>query len=374
MLSERASKKWGMLMKRKINIKKWIKLAVMAAVFTALLLLPQPVQYHTAYGQYGYGSTGSAPGTTGGSVGDIVTSGGVFTEAVTFESEDGDLIISIPEDTVGKTEDGDPLPSISITKKLSFPNAPEDGAFVGMPYDLEPDGATFDPPITITFTYDPNKLPDGVEPKSLGLAYYDEETKSWVMLDPTSIKIDPETNTITAEIDHFTLFGVMASTKPAEFTISGLVFPSTPVGIAEQATISAMVANNGDVSGTTTVTLKINGTAVASKSVKVAGLESKKVSFSVVQGKAGDYKVEIDGLSGTYTVEAAFVGPVLIASPVPSVTAPAAPPSAPTAPSVPAAPAPVPAPTPWTAIIISLVVAAIVGGVLVWNYGFRSEY
>ncbi|KPK21885.1 MAG: hypothetical protein AMJ70_06555 [Dehalococcoidia bacterium SG8_51_3] len=341
-------------MKKKLNTKKWIKLAEMAAVFTALLLLPQPVQYHTAY--------------------DIVTSGGVFTEAVTFESEDGDLIISIPEDTVGKTEDGDPLPSISITKKLSFPNAPEDGAFVGMPYDLEPDGATFDPPITITFTYDPTKLPDGVEPKSLGLAYYDEETKSWVMLDPTSIKIDPETNTITAEIDHFTLFGVMASTKPAEFTVSGLVFPSTPVGIAEQAAISAMVANNGDVSGTTTVTLKINGTAVASKSVKVAGLESKKVSFSVVQGKAGDYKVEIDGLSGTYTVEAAFVGPVLIASPVPSVTAPAAPPSAPTAPSVPAAPAPVPAPTPWTAIIISLVVAAIVGGVLVWNYGFRSEY
>jgi hypothetical protein len=346
-------------------------------VFTALLLLPQPVKYYTAYGQgYGYGSTGSAPGTTGGSVGDITTSGGVFTEAVTFESEDGDLVISIPEDTVGKTEDGDPLPSISITKKLSFPSAPEDAAFVGMPYDLEPDGASFNPPITITFTYDPTKLPKGVEPKSLGLAYYDEDTKSWVMLDPTSIKIDPETHTITAEIDHFTLFGVMASTVPAEFTISGLALPSTSVGIAEQATISAMVANTGDVSGTTTVTLKINGTAVASKSVKVAGLESKKVSFSVVQGKAGDYKVEIDGLSGTYTVKAAFIGPVVITSPVPSITAPSVQPSAPTAPSVPGtpAPAPVPAPTPWTAIIISLVVAAIVGGILVWNYGFRSEY
>jgi len=40
------------------NPRKWIKLAVMAAVFSALLLLPQPIQYYTAYGQgYGYGST-----------------------------------------------------------------------------------------------------------------------------------------------------------------------------------------------------------------------------------------------------------------------------------------------------------------------------
>ena len=356
------------------NPRKWIKLAVMAAVFIALLVLPQPIQYHTAYGQgYGYGSTGSAPGTTGGSVENITTSGGVFTEAVTFESEDGDLVLSIPEGTVGTTEDGDPLPSISITKELSPPAAPEDADFVGMPYDLGPDGASFDPPITITFTYDPAQLPDGVGPQSLGLAYYDQETKEWVPLDPKSISIDPETNTITAEIDHFTLFGVMANTAPAEFTISGLVFPSTPVGIAEQATISAMVANIGDVAGTTTVTLKINGVAVASKNVKVAGRESRKVSFSVVQGKPGDYKMEIDGLSGTYTVKAASVGPVVITSTVPSVTAPAVQPSAPTAPVVPAAPAPVPAPTPWAAIIISLVVAVIVGGILVWNYGFRNQ-
>ncbi|MGB2815209.1 MAG: hypothetical protein WBC75_09025 [Dehalococcoidales bacterium] len=359
-------------MMRKINTKKWIKLAVMIAVFAALLLLPQPIQYYTAYGQ-GYGSTGLAPGTTGGGLDDITTSGGVFTEAVTFESEDGDLALSIPEDTVGTTEDGDPLPSISITKELSAPAAPEDADFVGMPYDLGPDGASFEPPITITFTYDPAQLPDGVGPQSLGLAYYDQETGEWVPLDPTSISIDPETNTITAEIDHFTLFGVMANTAPAEFTVSGLVFPAASIGIAEKATISAFVTNIGDVAGTTEITLKINGAAVASKNVKVAGHESRKVSFSVVQGKAGDYKVEIDGQSGTYTVKAISVGPVVITSAVPSVTAPAVQYPAPTAPAVPAAPAPVPAPIPWPAIIISLVAAVIVATIIVWNYGFRSE-
>ena len=40
---------------RKANIKKWIKLGVVFAVFATLLLLPQPVQYYTAYEVYGYG-------------------------------------------------------------------------------------------------------------------------------------------------------------------------------------------------------------------------------------------------------------------------------------------------------------------------------
>ena len=35
---------------------------------------------------------------------------------------------------------------------------------------------------------------------------------------------------------------------------------------------------------------------------------------------------------------------------------------------------PVPARTPWLAIIITLVVSAIDAGILVWNYGFRSTY
>jgi len=144
------------------------------------------------------------------------------------------------------------------------------------------------------------------------------------------------------------------STVTAEFEVSGLVFPTMGVNIAEPATISAMVKNIGDIAGTYQVTLKINGEAVSSKTIKLNGGEYRKVSFTTVLGKLGDYKVEIDGLSGTLTVKAPAVAPV-----VPSA------PTAPTAPVVPAAPAPVPAPTPWTAIIIVLVVAVIVGGILV---------
>jgi hypothetical protein len=357
------------------RVRKWAKLAVIVAVFATLLLLSQPLQYHIASGQgYGYGGGGGGPSTTGGGVSGLTTSGGEFTEAVTFESEGGDLTISIPEGTIGKTKDGDPLPEIRITKDLTPPSPPEDADFVGFPYDLEPDGATFEPAITLTFTYDPSKLPSGVGPQSLTIGYYDTDTKTWVPLDAKDLTIDPETNTITAKISHFTHFGVLAGTAPAEITVSGLVVPATEIGIAEQTTISVMVGNTGDVAGTAKVTLKINGVTVASKDVKVAGHESKSVSFNTIQGKAGSYSVDVNGLTGAFTVKSAPVTPALITSTVPSITVPPVTTAAPTAPAPPAVPAPVPEPTPWAAIIISLVATIVVAVIIVWYYGFRTQY
>jgi len=343
------------------------------AAFAMLLMLLPPVQYHIASGQ-GYGGGGAGPSTTGGGVSGITTPDGEFTEAATFESEGGDLTLSIPEGTIGKTEDGDPLPEISITKDMTPPPPPEDANFVGFPYDLEPDGATFEPAITLTFIYDPSKLPSGVGPQSLTIGYYDQNTKKWVPLDAKDLTIDPDTNTITAKISHFTHFGILAGTAPAEFTVSGLVVPAAGIGIAEQTTISAMASNTGDVAGTAKVTLKINGVAVASKDVKLAGHESRSVSFTTVQGQSGSYKVDVNGLAGTFTVKSAPVKPVVITSTVPSITAPAVAYPAPTAPAPPPVPAPVPVPTPWLAIIISLVASVIVAAIIIWYYGFRRTY
>lgn len=358
---------------KKVNFKKWAKLAVVIAVFAILLVLPQPIQHYTAYGQ-GYSYDEPPPPTTGGGTSGATTSGGVFTRAVSFESADKNLTVDIPKNTTGKTKGGDPLPEVRITAASTPPSPPEDMGFIGLSYDLEPDGATFDPPISITFTYNANWIPAGLGPENLTIGYYDAGTKQWVMLDAKDITVNPATNTISAKISHFSYYSVMAHTAPAEFTISGLTVPATAIGIAEKATISAMVANTGDVAGTCKVTLKINGVEVASKNINVAGHESKTVSFETVQGKPGSYKVDIDGVSATFTVKEATVRPVVITSTVPSITAPAVEYPVPTAPTPPAVPAPVPAPTPWLAIIVSLVATALVAGIVVWYFGFRTQY
>jgi len=301
----------------------------------------------------------------------VTDTSGTFTEPVTINSRDGNVSIDIDEGTVGLDEDGRPLAEITVTRVEDPPPPPAGTNIIGVPYDFGPDGATFDPPITMTFSYHPNQLPAGCDAEDLSIAYYDQDRGEWVELAAGDITVDPVTGTITARVIHFTQFSVIVHSAPAEFVVSGLVYPTMGVNIAEPATISARVANIGDIAGTYQVTLKINGKAVSSKTIKLNGGEYRKVSFTTVQGKAGDYKVEIDGQSGTFTVKAVSVEPVVITSAVPSVTTPAAQYPAPTAPAVPAAPAPVPAPTPWTAIIIVLVISVIVGGILVWNYGFR---
>ena len=300
----------------------------------------------------------------------IVDIYGKFTDSLIWKSVDGKATVSIPKGTIGLTAEGDPLSFISITA-ASPPSPPPGTNTIGLNYDFEPSGATFSPPIFLTFEYNPKWLPAGATPENLTIAYYDEDSGKWVFLDASDIELDPNTNTITARVSHFTIFSVLARVSPASFEISGLKISPPEANIAEKINISVTITNTGDLAGRYEVVLKINGKAVGTKRVSIAGGASEVVTFTTVQGQAGSYSVSIDGLSGTFTITAAPTAPIVIAPSVPQVKAPEVVYPAPTAPSLPAVPAPVPAPTPWLAIIISLVVTAIVAGILVWNYGFR---
>lgn len=314
------------------------------------------------------------PTPTTESVADVIDEDGVFTSLFRMESEDGNVHLFIPRGTTGLTEEGEPLSEIEITEVRPAPAPPAGTSFLGLPYDLGPSGATFDPSILLTFEYNPAWIPAGADHENLTIAYYDEDAGRWVELDAADIDVDPATNTITCSISHFTYFAVLVRVAPASFEVSGLQISPTEADVAEKVNISVTVANTGDLAGSYEVVLKINGQVVSYKKVSVAGGDSEQVTFTTVQGKAGSYSVSIDGLSGKFTIKAPPIEPVVITSTVPSVTAPAVEYPAPTAPAPPVVPAPIPAPTPWLAIILSLVVTGIVAGILVWYYGFRREY
>lgn len=308
-------------------------------------------------------------------VSDIVNEDGEFTRSATVSSADGRATLTIPSGTIGLTAEGDPLSEVTITNVQPPGDMPPAGtAFsMGIHFDCEPTGATFDPPALLTFEYNPNWLPVGATPDNLTIAYYDEDTGLWVELGAEDIEIDLATNTITARVSHFTIFSTLVRINPASFEVSGLKISPTSADVAEKVTISTTVANTGDLAGSYEVALKINGQLVSFKKVSVAGGASEEVTFTTVQGQAGSYSVSIDGLSGTFTITVLPTSPIVIAPSVPSVQAPEVVYPAPTAPAPPAVPAPVPAPTPWLAMIIALVVTSIVAGILVWNYGFRRE-
>jgi hypothetical protein len=88
----------------------------------------------------------------------------------------------------------------------------------------------------------------------------------------------------------------------AAFTSSGLNIDPSSVDLGRTLTISVEVTNTGAKSGTHTVALMIDGEVEDEKTVTLNPDESETVSFEVSASQLGTFSVEVDGLSGSYTV------------------------------------------------------------------------
>jgi len=288
---------------------------VLAMAVSSLFALPATL----CYGQGGY----AAVGVSGEPVSGLtllaakIDAEGVLTKDVTAKSDDKLCQLALNKGTKVLSKRGGRLSGVVIVEMEEPPVPPEDSNVIGLTYDLGPDGATFDPPITITFTYDPALIPAGVVEENLVIAIWDEEAGEWVNLVST---VDPITNTITALVGHFTAFTVLSYTGPAVFATNDLTISPAEVDIGETVTISVLVANTGDLTSSYEVTLKIDNVAVATKDVTLAGGASQRVTFTTSEDAAGTYAVNVDYLSGTFTV----VAPPAPPAPPPPPPAPAA--------------------------------------------------
>jgi len=142
----------------------------------------------------------------------LVTDDGVFTQDVVAASVAGEVMLTIDKGTKALTAEGEPLHKITIAEMIEPPPPPEEANIISLTYDLGPTGATFDPPIVLTFTYDPNAIPEGISEEHLVVAIWNEDAGEWVELEGCTV--DPVTHTITAPISHFTAFTVIAPLTP----------------------------------------------------------------------------------------------------------------------------------------------------------------
>jgi uncharacterized protein (DUF2147 family) len=149
-------------------------------------------------------------------------------------------------------------------------------------------------------------LPKGISEDKLIIAGLDA-TGKWVPL--TNIVVDKINHIISGDTKSLTSFVVMANVNPASFSVGSLSVTPAEVAPKQSVSISAVVNNSGDLSGSYTVTLKVGGTQVDSQTITLAGGSSQTVSFSTAQDAAGTYTVDVNGLSGSFVVKAAPTPP-----------------------------------------------------------------
>ena len=132
----------------------------------------------------------------------------IVTQDIVYSVLGGQAVLTIAKGTMALTAMGAPLQSISVTEVcFDLPPAPEGAYIIGCAYDYKPDGAIFNPPITLTLKYDPGKVPAGFDESKLVIAFYDTATSMWVVYPSV---VDTVNHTITAQISHFTQFAVYA--------------------------------------------------------------------------------------------------------------------------------------------------------------------
>ncbi len=271
----------------------------------------------------GGGPGGPAPpGVT--NVYDKVGLSGIFAEDVTACSADQMCCVIIPKSTIGLTSAGGALFYISIFPMESLPPLPADFKGVGLSYNVGPLGTTFNPAITISFSYKGLQLPSGTSENNITVGWIDA-AGNWYPVEST---VDTSAKTVTAKITKFTGFGLMISLvtstttpttpptttptiistttqpqKPAAFITSNLSITPVRMKPGDTATVSVIVTNTGDRQGTYKVILNVNSIAEDSRDVTLVGGESKSVTFNITKSQPGTYAISIDTLSASLVVQ-----------------------------------------------------------------------
>jgi hypothetical protein len=191
---------------------------------TASAPIPTPTPTPTGGGGGGGGgshptpistSTPSVPAAPVGQVSLPLSATGEVSESVTVRTGDNVGSLTIGEGTRARDADGDPLGEVTIARAdaAAVPPSPP-GTALGFALTCGPAGATFDPPITLTYTLSEEEWEGVSDPTTLQVMWYNPGTGEWQEVPAT---VDPATRTVTAQVSHFSLFALTwVAAPPAE--------------------------------------------------------------------------------------------------------------------------------------------------------------
>lgn len=162
--------------------------------------------------------TSAAPTTYTAQASLTTSKSGEVQVSTTVRTSDGAGAVTIAAGTTARDRNGEPLGEVSVKNldPATLPPLPA-GNTLGLALTCGPDGATFDPPITLTFTLTADEWSRIGDTSVLHVVWYSPSTGSWEEIPAT---VDPATRTVTARISHFSTYALAWPSVLKEVTAS----------------------------------------------------------------------------------------------------------------------------------------------------------
>jgi hypothetical protein len=236
-----------------------------------------------------------------------VNSSGELLYSCLATDPDNKHTLELDQGTKVTSADGKVIRRIEMSFCEEPPSPPSGMEMIGPAYELTgytgdsaPCSIILDKPAELTLSYDPDWLPENTS--TMLITWY-EPGNGWTELEPASSEV-AQANEITALISHTSVFAILAKIVPvsAEFELSELVINPARAEAGEPVTIAVTVQNTGQLEGSYTLTLEIDGEVEQSQAITLAAGESRQVSFTVIKDEPGTYTITLDSLTGEFTV------------------------------------------------------------------------
>lgn len=141
----------------------------------------------------------------------------------------------------------------------------------------------------------------GIDPGAVALYRYHDGT--WTALETTQVGETPTHYRYRAVSPGFSVFAIGQRAAPADLAVTDTTLSAVEVRPGAVVRVTAAITNRGDIEGTTTVRLRIDGVQRMAKTITVPGGVTRQLGFEYVFDTPGVYTVRVENTSaGTLTV------------------------------------------------------------------------
>ncbi len=111
-----------------------------------------------------------------------------------------------------------------------------------------------------------------------------------------------------ADIDSLGGFFTVIPLNPPAFTVSNFTIGPERVRQGQPVTVSAMVTNTGEITGSHTLILRVKGLAEGQQEVTLGPGKTQNVDFQIIKDTPGFYPVSLENWTGKFVVEMDWTG------------------------------------------------------------------